>query len=161
MSGLYRADVQTVGASPRKSITSVPTAGLTCEEETMSVLIKGMEMPKSCESCPCKTADAFGGLGCQATGYIPLRKVNQDRPDNCPLVEIPPHGRLIDADALIADLKRQCKEVFRIDAVSPDDFWITRNQAYNERLWTTWCESLYDYINTAPAIIEAEENSDD
>lgn len=67
----------------------------------MSVLIKGMEMPKSCESCPCKTADAFGGLGCQATGYIPLRKVNQDRPDNCPLVEIPPHGRLIDADAPI------------------------------------------------------------
>ena len=66
----------------------------------MSVLIKGMEMPKSCESCPCKTADAFGGLGCQATGYIPLRKVNQDRPDNCPLVEIPPHGRLIDVKSL-------------------------------------------------------------
>ena len=67
----------------------------------MSVLIKGMEMPKSCEKCPCKTADAFGGLGCQATGYIPLRKANQDRPDWCPLVEIPPHGRLIDADALV------------------------------------------------------------
>ena len=67
----------------------------------MSVLIKGMEMPKSCEKCPCKTADAFGGLGCQTTGYIPLRKANQDRPDWCPLVEIPPHGRLIDADALV------------------------------------------------------------
>ena len=67
----------------------------------MSVLIKGMEMPKSCEKCPCKTADAFGGLGCQTTGYIPLRKANQDRPDWCPLVEIPPHGRLIDADAPI------------------------------------------------------------
>jgi hypothetical protein len=55
----------------------------------MSVLIKGMEMPKSCESCPCKTADAFGGIGCQVTGYIPLRKANQDRPDNCPLVPVP------------------------------------------------------------------------
>ena len=66
----------------------------------MSVLIKGMEMPKSCEKCPCKTADAFGGLGCQTTGYIPLRKANQDRPDWCPLIEVPPHGRLIDADAL-------------------------------------------------------------
>ena len=73
-------------------------------------------------------------------------------------IELPtPHGRLIDADALIADLKRQCKEVFRIDAVSPDDFWITRNEAYNEHLWTTWCESLYDYINAAPTIIPAEE----
>lgn len=67
-----------------------------------------------------------------------------------------PHGRLIDADAMVADLKRQCKEVFKTDAVSPDDFWITRDQAYNERLWTTWCESLYDYINAAPTIIEAE-----
>ena len=67
----------------------------------MSVLIKGMEMPKSCEKCPCKTADAFGGLGCQTTGYIPLRKANQDRPDWCPLIEVPPHGRLIDADAPI------------------------------------------------------------
>ena len=64
----------------------------------MSVLIKGMEMPTSCESCPCKTSEAFGGLGCQATGYIPLRKANQDRPDGCPLIEIPPHGRLNDAD---------------------------------------------------------------
>ena len=48
---------------------------------------------------------------------------------------VPPHGRLIDADALIEDLERQCKEVFRIDAVSPDDYWITRNEAYNEALW--------------------------
>jgi len=66
----------------------------------MSVLIKGMKMPTSCEKCPCKTADAFGGLGCQATGYIPLRKVNQNRPDWCPLVPIPPHGRLGDLDSL-------------------------------------------------------------
>lgn len=66
----------------------------------MSVLICGIEMPKSCESCPCKTTNAFGGLGCQATGYIPFRKANQDRPDNCPLVPIPEHGRLIDADKL-------------------------------------------------------------
>lgn len=70
----------------------------------MSILIKDMEMPHSCESCPCKTTDAFGGLGCQATGYIPLRKANQARPDNCPLVPVPPHGRLIDADALKASL---------------------------------------------------------
>lgn len=66
----------------------------------MNILIKGMKMPSSCESCPCKTADAFGGLGCQATGYIPLRKVNQDRPDWCPLVEVPPHGDLIDRSKL-------------------------------------------------------------
>ena len=69
-----------------------------------------------------------------------------------------PHGRLIDADALVEDLKRQCEEVFKIDAVSPDDFWITRDQAYNERLWKTWCESFFEYLKTRETIIpESEE----
>ena len=75
------------------------------------VYIAGMEMPTSCESCPCKTADAFGGLGCQATGYIPLRKVNQDRPDECPLVPVPDHGRLIDSDAYKQEMK-DCRMAF-------------------------------------------------
>ena len=119
-----------------------------------------MEMPASCESCPCKTANAFGGLGCQATGYIPLRKANQDRPDNCLLVPVPPHGRLIDADALVEDLKRQCEEVFKIDAVSPDDFWITRDEAYNERLWKTWCESFFEYLKTRATIIPASQEGE-
>lgn len=70
-------------------------------------------------------------------------------------VSVPPHGRLGDLDALIADLKRQCKEVFRIDAVSPDDFWIERNEAYNERLWETWCESFYKYLESRPTVIQA------
>ena len=72
-----------------------------------------------------------------------------------------PHGRLIDADALVEDLKRQCEEVFKIDAVSPDDFWITRNQAYNERLWKTWCESFFEYLKTRETIIPANEEDDD
>lgn len=73
-------------------------------------------------------------------------------------IEIPtPHGRLIDADALIEDLKRQCKEVFRIDAVSPDDYWIKRDEAYREALWKDWVESFGEYLKTRPTIIEAEE----
>ena len=127
----------------------------------MAVLVKDIKMPRSCESCPCKTADAFGGLGCQATGYIPFRKANQDRPDWCPLIPVPPHGRLIDADALIADLKQQCKAVWRTDAVSPDDYWITRNEAYNEALWKTWVESFFGYLQTKPTIIPADVTDND
>lgn len=56
-------------------------------------------------------------------------------------------------------LERQCKEVFRIDAVSPDDYWITRNEAYNEALWKSWVESFGDYLKTRPTIIEAEEET--
>jgi hypothetical protein len=47
-----------------------------------------MEMPKRCEECKLNTAEAFGGLGCRATGYIPLRKSGQDKPSWCPLKPI-------------------------------------------------------------------------
>jgi len=84
------------------------------------LLIKGMEMPKSCEACPCKTADAFGGLGCQATGYIPLRKANQDRPDWCPLVLVPDHGRLIDADGEVGvNVTMMPGGKCRVDLIAP------------------------------------------
>ena len=119
----------------------------------MAILIKGMEMPKSCFNCRCPRA-------CQAinrridemdrTEWFP----QDHRHSDCPLIEVPePHGRTIDADALVEDLKRQCEEVFKIDAVSPDDFWITRDQAYNERLWKTWCESFFEYLKTRETII--------
>lgn len=110
----------------------------------MGVYVNGMEMPKNCGGCPLRAS-------CVHRIYM------EERPPDCPLVPVPPHGRLIDADALIADLKRQCREVFRVDAVSPDDFWITRIKAYNERLWGTWCESFFDYLQTRPIIIPASE----
>lgn len=49
----------------------------------MSVIVKGMEMPKNCTCCP-----ICCGLPYQH------RDEKGRRPD-CPLVELPPHGRLI------------------------------------------------------------------
>lgn len=58
----------------------------------MSVLIKGMEMPSSCNAC---MFDVYG---------LCLINKNIEGEDelthSCPLVPVPPHGRLIDADAL-------------------------------------------------------------
>ena len=67
----------------------------------MSVLIKGMEMPKSCAEC--WALDDYGDYPvCRITqeqrGYT-FRTMEQ-RMARCPLIEIRPHGRLIDADAL-------------------------------------------------------------
>ena len=119
----------------------------------MSVLIKGMKMPKSCESCPCKTADAFGGIGCQATGYIPIRKVNQDRPDDCPLSEVPPHGRLIDADVMAEDLyidiENDLKALDQMELVGKARARIEFDKD---------CKQNYMlYLSEAPTVIEAEE----
>ena len=65
----------------------------------MSILIKGMEMPTCCCVCPCFN-DEY--CYCQAAdkdlGSIPI----DHRHPDCPLVSVPPHGRLIDADVLKA-----------------------------------------------------------
>ena len=85
----------------------------------MSILIKGMEMPKDCPMCPMAYWDEFNTFrGCDITKGKRHAVVNDKeyaesstRPDWCPLVEVPePHGRLIDADALE-------------DSFEPSDFW--------------------------------------
>ena len=66
----------------------------------MSVLIKSMEMPTSCAVCPFENyGDCYGGKVkaiMDIDDYVSAGK----RHPRCPLVEIPPHGDLIDRDAL-------------------------------------------------------------
>ena len=58
----------------------------------MSILIKGMEMPKNCKECGLYIEGA-----CYAKGYRDYRSImDTAKPDDCPLIELPPHGRLID-----------------------------------------------------------------
>ena len=71
----------------------------------MSVLIKGMEMPKDCRECLMQVYYSSGKTWCKpadrllADDYKPI--IYDDRPDFCPLAELPEkHGRLIDADEL-------------------------------------------------------------
>lgn len=127
----------------------------------MGILIKnGIEMPKEgfIEILICDDGTVQQtGQSYRIDGTDYYTPYAGEMPVMYKAVPVPPHGRLIDADALIADLKRQCREVFRVDAVSPDDFWITRIKAYNERLWGTWCESFFDYLQTRPIIIPASE----
>lgn len=76
----------------------------------MRVLIKGMEMPDSCEKCPfldyeegfCFASGEKGKSGWYVSSlYSGSPEFNTMRNPKCPLIEVPtPHGRLIDADAL-------------------------------------------------------------
>lgn len=54
----------------------------------MSVYIKGFPLPNNCGACPLRLA------WCRERIYMVTR------PERCPLVPVPEHGRLIDADAL-------------------------------------------------------------
>ena len=63
----------------------------------MSVLIKGMQIPKNCAECPVALSGKYCRINQTHTTYIKL----PIRPDHCPLVEFPEHhGRLIDEDEI-------------------------------------------------------------
>ena len=69
----------------------------------MGVYIRGMEMPQNCAECFFHKVFPTTGVGinqlyCALCG-INIVKLSDAQPD-CPLVPVPPHGRLIDADAL-------------------------------------------------------------
>lgn len=59
----------------------------------MSVLIKNATMPTCCDDC---NLESYCNL------WTRCRNEEERHPD-CPLVEIPPHGDLVDRDALIKD----------------------------------------------------------
>ena len=86
----------------------------------MSILIKGMEMPTSCHKCPLLYVTSI----C-------------DGSKDCPLVPVPPHGRLIDGD--VAEVIHFTEE----DADGKD--------FYDGILYAA------DFISQQPTIIEAEE----
>ena len=76
----------------------------------MSVIIKGMKMPKSCDSCDLIQFDDEGlEAHCPLSPYYRWCGTPPDyRPEGCPLVELPtPHGRLIDAEKLKCPLSWQ------------------------------------------------------
>ena len=66
----------------------------------MSIVIPG-KMPTECWDCPCayETEGAHHNY-CQAAGYD-TKLPDEGRPDWCPLIELPPHGRLGDLDAML------------------------------------------------------------
>lgn len=101
----------------------------------MSILIKDMEMPKSCAECErwsiCKCLNDFEDY--ESICYA-VEDGDLVRDTNCPLIELPPHGRLIDADEL---LRRKC-------------------DAYDSRGHFLYAVGMGNIV-TAPTIIEAEE----
>lgn len=73
----------------------------------MSILIKGMEMPKSCRACHLKmNCDDCEGLECvcvplhQQIGYLDDLLTDKCR-DDCPLVPVPEHGDLVERQAVL------------------------------------------------------------
>ena len=90
----------------------------------MSILISGMEMPKNCKECPFagrgKVAGIIELIVCELTNGYRATLIN-GRMESCPLIEIPPHGDLIDRDALVYDENEQTWLVHSAPTVIPAD----------------------------------------
>ena len=73
----------------------------------MSEVLIRMKMPKCCEECRFFAWKRGVGQHCAVDDRITFHAtldgfdVGYERNGDCPLVSVPPHGRLIDADALI------------------------------------------------------------
>ena len=93
----------------------------------MSVIVKGMKIPKNCLECKLKLWE-YDEYYCPFSGISALCIGRQT---DCPLVEIPPHGRLIDADAIP---------------------WENQTMTYDDE----WAIKAYD-LEQMPTVIEAEE----
>ena len=105
----------------------------------MSILIKGAKMPENCFRCPMgyRYGDVDDAkLMCTITAKVVSIGESMDIMKNCPLVEIPTHGRLIDKDKL------------------EDVFWDILNEPekYDKPLHCMMLE-----LQTAPTVIESEE----
>ena len=127
----------------------------------MSVLIKGMEMPTSCRGC--KLYHYIEGTGCFSCDVLPglddgvELKPWKNRRKDCPLVPVPPHGRLIDADALRESFRESIEECRKwADEVSS-------LAGTEDGMYARISQSLGTFVEcslrtkAAPTIIEAEE----
>ena len=108
------------------------------------VYIKGMQMPKGCKDCDL-VLDLRASMLCPISGeFVDF----EDTPETveCPLIPVPDHGRLIDADALITTF---CE-------------WGTRLER-GRKLVITMSEgkqAIVDIIDDAPTIIPADKEGE-
>ena len=119
------------------------------------VIIRGMDMGNTMLICPFTADDGYGGCYCVAgadcTGPYDERKYD------CPVTVLPTgHGRLIDADALIASFRESVHECKKIS----EDGYTDALQEVNERaILATFIEAILR-TKAQPTIIEAEGGSD-
>lgn len=120
----------------------------------MSILIKGMKLPKECRDCP---MDIFyincGDTRCKLTNKLLAKDYNvipfSGRPDWCPLVEVSaPHGRLIDEDNVI-------------DAIHERLQTLRTHKEFIKKHGDIDLLGVMPYIAKIPTVIEAEECEDE
>ena len=117
----------------------------------MSILIKGMKMPKNCLTCKLRGegSDSRYTWDRPFTGLEYTREEGETgRLDDCPLVEVPtPHGRLIDEE----NVKNAIYERLKI---------LQTHEAYMRKHGDIDLLGVMPYIAKIPTVIEAERRTE-
>lgn len=128
----------------------------------MSVLINGMEMPTSCYECPFLDYEQgfcfASAVKIESGWFEPVLcpgEIKGGRHDECPLVPVPKHGRLIDADALRQSIKESIDECHKwADEVDSGEMYARVSQSLG-----TFVECSLR-VKAAPTIIPASEEGE-
>ena len=123
----------------------------------MGIYIKSMKMPKSCDECRIMVFEDTNCVpelfcGCPIVFKAHPQGVGH-RPDYCPLVEVHPHGRLIDADALMQEFYKAQKSYDAHGRPFSDAF-----MSGNE-ICTEWW-AVERKVEDAPTIIPADKDGE-
>ncbi len=108
--------------------------------EVSGIYIPGMEMPKKCANCKVEYS-SFGGYYCPFSSTSTNLHRREERLSICPLIPVPDHGRLIDADVL--------SKAFRDEALQHTILGDLNRM-------TLGGGEVIDRIKNAPTIIPAE-----
>lgn len=118
----------------------------------MSVLIKDMEIPTSCFYCPFRekvNPDDYVCMALNKEFEETFSLIVGKRHKDCPLVPVPPHGRLIDADALMLGIQEYIDEYG----------WDVDEHGFHSEKWCAMKETEMA-INDAPTVITADEDGE-
>ena len=114
----------------------------------MSILIKGMEMPKNCGECKFFAWKRVVGQHCAVDDRITFHAtidgmdVAYERNGKCPLVPVPPHG-LIDREQILDSIRIELAQANAVNDMEDYDAWMR----------------VFDYVRKFPTIIPAEEGN--
>lgn len=99
----------------------------------MSIIVKGMQAPKNCGDCRFNIDESDTGIGVCVSCIVreEYHVKSGSIPADCPIQDIPPHGRLIDADKFNEFIEKNCTD-------SLVDLW-------------------KELVHRQPTVIEAEE----
>lgn len=88
----------------------------------MSIVINGMDMPKTCVGCVLERGGYCEGF--EIPRAIKFKTDHITRMDWCPLIELPPHGWLIDREKMLDAIRLELAQAEACEDMEDYESWL-------------------------------------